>query len=114
MRLANLAWRSWQPGCTSPIRLYGLMLPTAMKARVYIGITLLGGLLSLSLGLFHGQWTEPSRYLCYLALALLLWDESESTGRAWNDVGHLSVHSHRRPRADSGTDVLMVVLGTRI
>ncbi len=27
--------------------------------------------MSLSLGLFHGQWTEPSRYLCYLALALL-------------------------------------------
>ncbi len=25
----------------------------------------------MSLGLFHGQWTEPSRYLCYLALALL-------------------------------------------
>ncbi len=47
------------------------MLPTSTKARVYIGITLLGGLLSLSLGLFHGQWTEPSRYLCYLALALL-------------------------------------------
>src|SRR5437773_542119 len=71
MRLANLPWRSWQPGCTSPIRLYGLMLPTSMKARVYIGVTLLGGLLCLSLGLFHGQWTEPSRYLCYLALALL-------------------------------------------
>jgi len=47
------------------------MLPTSMKARVYIGVTLLGGLLCLSLGLFHGQWTEPSRYLCYLALALL-------------------------------------------
>src|SRR5437016_14641051 len=47
------------------------MLPTSMKARVYIGITLLGGLLSLSLGLFHGQWTEPSRYICYLVLALL-------------------------------------------
>jgi len=47
------------------------MLPTSMKARVYIAITLLAGLLSLSLGLFHGQWTEPSRYVCYLALALL-------------------------------------------
>src|SRR5256884_1193939 len=48
-----------------------LMLPTSTKARVYIGITLLGGLLSLSLGLFQGKWTEPSRYVCYLALALL-------------------------------------------
>src|SRR5260370_40079180 len=47
------------------------MLAISTKARVYIGITLLGGLLSLSLGLFHGQWTEPSRYVCYLALALL-------------------------------------------
>src|ERR1700747_15271 len=45
-----------------------LMLPTSMKARVYIAITLLAGLLSLSLGLFHAQWTEPSRYVCYLAL----------------------------------------------
>src|SRR5437879_11611692 len=48
-----------------------LMLPTSTKARVYIGITFLGGLLSLSLGLLHGEWTEPSRYICYLALALL-------------------------------------------
>src|SRR2546430_4762919 len=47
------------------------MLPTSTKARVYIGITFLGGLLSLSLGLLHGEWTEPSRYICYLALALL-------------------------------------------
>src|SRR5207244_12793530 len=48
-----------------------LMLPTSTKARVYIGISFLGGLLSLSLGLLHGEWTGPSRYSCYLALALL-------------------------------------------
>src|SRR5438477_450175 len=48
-----------------------LMVPTSTKAQLYIGITLLAGLLSLSVGLFHGQWTEPSRYICYLALALL-------------------------------------------
>src|SRR5437588_11118969 len=48
-----------------------LMVPTSTKAQLYIGITFLGGLLSLSLGLLHGEWTEPSRYICYLALALL-------------------------------------------
>src|SRR5260370_36589507 len=47
------------------------MLAISTKARVYIGISLLGGLVSLSIGLFHGQWTEPSRYICYLVLALL-------------------------------------------
>src|SRR5207248_10819094 len=69
LRLANLAERLWQPGCSRPIRWYNLS--ASDESSVYIAITLLGGLLSLSLGLFHGQWTEPSRYLCYLALALL-------------------------------------------
>ena len=48
-----------------------LMVPSSAKARLYIGFTLLAGFLSLILGLVHGQWTDPARYLCYLALALL-------------------------------------------
>ena len=48
------------------------MPPTSTKARAYIGFTLLAGVLSVFVAIFHGgQWVDLSRFLCYLALALL-------------------------------------------
>src|SRR6266849_10585366 len=48
------------------------MPPTSTKARAYIGFTLLAGVLSVFVAIFYsGQWVDLSRFLCYLALALL-------------------------------------------
>jgi len=47
------------------------MQPMSLKARAFIGITILTGFSVLAFGLFHGQWDNLVRYSCYLLLALL-------------------------------------------
>ncbi len=42
----------------------------AIKARAFIGLTLLTGFSILAFGFSHGQWTEAPRFVCYLFLAV--------------------------------------------
>ncbi len=42
----------------------------AIKARAFIGLTLLTGFSILAFGLSHAQWTEAPRFVCYLFLAV--------------------------------------------
>jgi diguanylate cyclase (GGDEF)-like protein/putative nucleotidyltransferase with HDIG domain len=44
---------------------------TTAKAQAFIGITVFTGFTLLAIGLYHGQWSDPNRYLYYLALAVL-------------------------------------------
>ncbi len=46
-------------------------MPMSLKARAFIGITILTGFSALAFGLFHGQWDNLARYSCYLLLALM-------------------------------------------
>src|SRR5438309_8724830 len=62
----------WQAGCTKQsVWSSRFMQPMSLKARAFIGITILTGFSVLAFGLFHGQWDNLVRYSCYLLLALL-------------------------------------------
>src|SRR2546425_9326345 len=62
----------WQAGCTKQsVWSSRFMEPMSLKARAFIGITILTGFSVLAFGLFHGQWDNLVRYSCYLLLALL-------------------------------------------
>jgi len=45
-------------------------LKLTIKARAFIGLTLLTGFSTLALSISHGQWTEAPRFVCYLFLAV--------------------------------------------
>src|SRR2546429_7229127 len=65
-----------------------LMLPTSTKARAYIGITFLGGLLSLSLRPLHGEWTTLLHDESQLGLTLLAPDVTRTMDLAVLHYGH--------------------------
>jgi diguanylate cyclase (GGDEF)-like protein/putative nucleotidyltransferase with HDIG domain len=47
------------------------MKPLSTKARAFINVTILAGFAILILGLAQGQWSNPTRFICYLVLTLL-------------------------------------------
>src|SRR6266576_4748707 len=89
---------SWQPGCINHIRWYKVNASNIDESSDLCRNYSPRGTSILVSGAF--SWSVDRA----LTLRLLscssssrLRDESESPRRAWDDVGHLSVHPDRRP-----------------